>query len=239
MLQIGKETLLIVAPHPDDEVLGCGGLIQKIKEKGGSVYVLFLTVGETKEYAKPGGSVSNGNQRMAEIEKVAKHLQYDDYKIIFPGDTFHLRLDNIPQKDLITEIESGERISLNKIKPTIVATPMPDDYNQDHRACTEAIFTATRPTPNELKPFQPIIIGYESVVTADWYKGTSKHVNFFVQLSDKELEAKIQALKLYRSQVRPGSHPRSLQSLRTLAYFRGMYCGIKAAEAYSLFRMFL
>ncbi|HLD02027.1 MAG TPA: PIG-L family deacetylase [Patescibacteria group bacterium] len=234
-LDLKKQTLLVISPHPDDEVLGCGGLIKRVKDEGGKVYVLFVTVGETKEYASHG--TTNGDQRVAEIEKVAKFLRYDDYKVVFPGNTFHLRLDNIPQKDLITEIEDGESISLNKIKPTIIATPQPQDYNQDHRACAQAVFAATRPAPNAIKPFQPVVLGFESVVTADWTSQYTRNPNFFVALSAKQLDTKLQALKLYHSQVREGSHPRSLQSLRNVAQFRGQQCGLNAAEAFFSYRV--
>src|SRR3989344_9283508 len=79
-----KQRLLVVAPHPDDEVIGCGGLIQKIKEGSGKVYILFLTVGETRDFSKKG--ISSLATRKKEIEKVAKFLQYDDYDIALEGE---------------------------------------------------------------------------------------------------------------------------------------------------------
>lgn len=234
MVDLKKQKLLIVAPHPDDEVLGCGGFIKKIKDAGGKVYVLFLTVGETQEYSHNGATTSD--QRIAEIEKVAKFMQYDDYKIAFVGNTYHLQLDQMPQKQIITEIENGTTISLNKIKPTTIACPQPDDYNQDHRAAAQAVFTATRPVPDDIKPFQNMVIGFESVATADWTTTTVPNHNFFVELSDTELDAKLAAINLYKSQVRTGAHPRSIQSLKNLAHFRGLQCGKSAAEAYNCYR---
>jgi N-acetylglucosamine malate deacetylase 1 len=232
MIELSKQTLLIVAPHPDDEVLGCGGLIKKIKDAGGKVYVLFLTVGETNDYSEKG--VSKAEERIEEIEAVAKYYKYNDYHIAFKGDTYHLKLDQVPQKDIMSEIENG-KISLNKIKPTIVATTPYYDYNQDHRAATDAVFAAARPAPDETKPFQPLILGYESVPTSEW--ATQNHsFNFLVPLTDEELEAKVHGLKLYKTQVRTGSHPRSVQSVKTMAHFRGIYCGTKQAEAYVCYR---
>lgn len=233
MLNIDRQTLLVMAPHPDDEVLGCGGLIKRIKDNGGKVYVVFLTVGNTKDYSKSGSSTIQ--ERIKEIEKVAKFLKYDDYKIVFPGDEFHLKLDQMPKKDLISEIENGQRISLNKIKPTIVATPQHHDYNQDHSACSQAVLAATRPLSDELKPLQRTVLGYESVPTADWWD-TPHNVNFFVQLSDSDLEAKLTALKIYQSQVRNGNHPRSLKSMKNLANLRGMQSGNGVAEAFYCYR---
>lgn len=233
MLNLRGQRLLVVAPHPDDEVLGCGGLIKRIKDEGGKVFILFLTVGNTKDYSKIGSS--SIQERIKEIEKVASFLKYDDYRIAFRGDEFHLKLDQMPKKDLISEIENGQRISLNKIKPTIVATPQHHDYNQDHNVCAQAVLAATRPLPDELKPLQRTVLGFESVPTADWWN-TPHNVNFFIQLSDTDLEAKLTALEIYQSQLRNGYHPRSLRSMKTLAYFRGMQIGNVAAEAFYCYR---
>lgn len=232
-MELKNQKLLIIAPHPDDEVLGCGGFIKRIKEEGGKVYILFMTVGDLEEYSLSGKSTLD--ERMAEIEKVAKFLRYDDYKISFPGNQSHLKMDMIPQREIIEEIENGERISLDTIQPSIVAVPFISDYNQDHRSTTQALFAASRPGPNDLKPLQKIVLGYESVPTANWWNNP-KNSNFFVSLNDSELDAKISALSLYASQVRPPFHPRSLEAMKTLAFYRGMYIGAKAAEAFFSYR---
>lgn len=224
------QKLLIVSPHPDDEVLGCAGLIKKIKDQGGKIYVLFLTVGDTQEYSKKG--ISNGHERISEIEKVAKFLGYDEYQILFEGNTFHLRLDSIPQIELVSKIEE----SLNRIKPTIVAMPQPRDYNQDHRTTAQAVITATRPAPGDFKPFQRLVLAYESVAVANWAHQRSENPNFFVELGKEDLNTKLKALSMYKSQVRKGAHARSLRSLENLAHYRGMQCGVEAAEAYICLR---
>ena len=226
-----EEKLLIVSPHPDDEVLGCGGLVKRLKDAGGEVHVLFITVGDTGEYSEKG--ISNGDERISEIEEVAKFLKYDSYQILFPGNTFHLRLDSIPQLELVSKIEK----SLNTLQPTVVAFPQPHDYNQDHRATSQALITATRPAPESSKPFQRIVLGYESVPVADWAHSMSPNTNFYVELSETDLDAKIKALEIYRSQIRKGFHPRSPHSMRNLAHYRGMQCGRKTAEAYMCYRI--
>ncbi len=235
-MQLTPETLLVVAPHPDDEVLGCGGLIQKIKNEGGKVYVLFMTVGDTKEYSQNG--VSTLSERLAEIEAVAKYLAYDDYAIAFKGNKYHLRLDTIPQKEIIAQIESESPVSLQAIQPTILATPFLDDYSQDHLSTTRAVFSAARPAPPASKPFQYKVLGYECVSVADWWS-RPRTINTYLPLSDEELNEKISALGLYASQIRTGYHARSLHSLKTLAYFRGLHIGQKAAEAYYSYRWVL
>lgn len=234
MLNFRNQTLLVVSPHPDDDVLGCGGLIKKVKDQGGKVYVLYVTVGDTREYSQHG--VSTITERQREIEKVAKYLKYDDYHIAFPGNQYHLHLDQIPQKEIITQIERISPVSIEKVKPTIITTTLLSDYNQDHRSTTEAVFAACRPACNTFKPMQSLILGYESVCVADWWTQPNR-VNFYVNLTNDDLETKISALKLFKSQIRNGNHARSPKSLRSLANYRGLDVGQEAAEAYYSYRL--
>lgn len=235
MINLKKQTLLVIAPHPDDEVLGCGGLIKKIKDEGGKVFVLFMTNGTTQDYSKTG--ISTSQERLDEIERVSKYLGYDDYDIAFTGDKYHLKLDQIPQLEIISAIENSKKISLNKIQPTIVACPQPDDYNQDHRACAQALIAASRPAPNIFKPLTPTVISYEFTATSLWSIDNPKKPNIFVELTDKQLKAKVEAMKLYSSQVREGFSTRSLSSIKNLALSRGSQTGVKAAEAFFSFRV--
>lgn len=234
MPQSSKQILLVIAPHPDDEILGAGGLIKHIKDSGGKVYVLFMTVGITLEYTPSG--ISTGQERLKEIENVAKFMNYDDYKVVFPGNNHHLRLDHFPLRDIIREVESGKRISLEATKPTILAIPYVSDYNQDHNTTSRAVLAATRPLPQDIKPLQKTILGYESVVTADWWDPLPRHISTFLNLTDSDLNTKLKAMELYSSQVRKGHHPRSLESLKYLAKFRGQQAGLKSAEGFFCYR---
>ena len=233
MKYFNKETLLIIAAHPDDEVVGCGGLISKIKQDGGKVFVLYLTNGTTNDFSDKG--ISTAQERETEIKKVATFFKYDDYKIAFPGNRHHLRLDSLSQKDLMDEIERGA-ISLENINPTIVAFPSLDDYNQDHRVAANAAFASCRPAPSESKKTPRIIISYEHP-TGGWGISEGKYPSFFISLSKKNLKEKIQALKLYKSQVRETPHPRSLKAVESLAKYRGALCGTHQAEGYYLHRI--
>lgn len=233
MLDLRSQRLLVIAPHPDDEVLGCAGLIKKIKDNGGSVYVKFLTVGTTIDYSKKG--LSTARERVSEIEKVAKFLNYDDYEIVYPGDDHHLKLDTLSQKELIGALENTTDISLDKIKPTIVAMPQVSDYHQDHRTAAFATIAATRPGLSDIKPRPNIVVGYEHV-TNQWSAENIKTPNFFVEMLKEELMIKIQAMKLYKSQIRNGNHQRSSTTIKYLAMLRGAQCGSYSAEAYYGYR---
>ena len=98
-----NKKLLVIAPHPDDEVLGCGGLISKVKAGGGKVHVLCFTVGNIKQY----GGTSNTEKRILEMKKVMRYLKVDSFDLAWAGDEYHLKLDKVPQKDLINTIEKG------------------------------------------------------------------------------------------------------------------------------------
>jgi len=229
--------LLVIAPHPDDEIFGCGGLIYRIKQAGGQVHILYLTVGTTQDFSKR--KQSTMEERLREIDRVAKFMRFDSFKIAFPGNDFHLKLDALPQKSLINEIERGEQVSIEAIRPNILAVPSSHDYNQDHRAANRAAITATRPVPSRFKHLVPTVFEYEF----PYFTWTSETMlplpNIFVSLDERALRAKLDALKCYRSQLKVNNAPISLQGAETLARVRGIHCGTKAAEAFTLRRAFI
>lgn len=222
------QRLLVIAVHPDDEVLGCGGLIRKVKDLGGEVYVAYVTVGPSPQYDRryPETMVE---QRLAETREVAAFLQVDDYEVLLVGEEYHLKLNTVPQRRLVDLIEKESRVSLNRVKPTMVAIPAPRHYHQDHRAVFEAAFAACRPIPWDLKPFQRVVLFYEQ---PDYGWSVARfEPNFYVDIT-KQLEAKLKALALHRSQLRAGLYIRSPDNVRRLAELRGREVGVEAAEAY-------
>ena len=228
MLSFKKESLLVVAPHPDDEIFGCGGLIHRVKSEGGKVAVLFLTVGTTQDFSKKGSS--SQDERMREIERVMKHMRIDKYHVAFPGNEYHLQLDHMPQKTLIHEIERGT-VSLEAIKPTIFAFPSSHDYNQDHRAANEACISATRPVNGTFKYSPKLLLEYEFPYVG-WSPTDGPAPNFFVTLPKESLKAKLDALKLYKSQMKVQKGPISVYGAETLAKARGIIAGTDHAEAF-------
>ncbi|OGG03715.1 hypothetical protein A2W14_06910 [Candidatus Gottesmanbacteria bacterium RBG_16_37_8] len=236
MFTMDQQNLLVIAPHPDDEVLGCGGLIHRIKSSGGKVYVLFLTLGTTADYSKRG--ISTSLSRGKEIIKVMKFLDVDDYDIAFPGNKYHLKLDSLPSLEIIDMIEKKSKVSINKIRPTVIATTQITDYNQDHRAAAKSTIAALRPAPHDLKLFIPLVLGYEFAANS-WNIINPQSPNFYISLQKKDLSAKIKAMDLYKSQTRAGSHTRSSTTIKSLAKLRGAQCGSFAAEAYYCYRFYL
>ncbi len=227
-----NQKLLVIAPHPDDEIWGCGGLIAKVKREGGKVYVLVATVGDLDMY----GGDSKENVRIDEFKEVMKFFNVDDYDMPLVGDKYHLKLDSVPQKQLIDLIEKGSKVSLEKIGPTIVAIPCGFSHNQDHKALASAAFAACRPHDASIKKFQPFVITYEDVYSS-WY--TDKFIpNFYLDISEV-LDVKCQAFSLYKSQLRSEFDLRNEDNLRRLSQLRGREVGVNAAEAFMVNRFVL
>jgi LmbE family N-acetylglucosaminyl deacetylase len=229
------QKLLVIAPHPDDEVIGSGGLIQKIKQQGGKVYILFLTVGDTQDFSKK--RLSTKTSREKEIEKVARFLKYDDYQIAFPGNEYHLRLDRLGQLEVMDMIERRSKISIEKVKPTIVVFPDPSSYNQDHKIAALSTFASVRTSSSE-KHFVGTVLSSEAPGDF-WSLGEKNKVNTFVPLSSLEMKKKINALKIYASQWREYPSNRSEEVLRSLAKLRGSQCNSEFGEGFSLRRIII
>lgn len=233
MFTFKNQTLLVIAPHPDDEVIGCGGLIKKIKDNGGKVYVLFLTVGDTKDFSQKG--FSTVKKRKNEIRKVANYLQLDGYYLAFEGNDYHLKLDLVGQKKIMDIIERESPVSIEKVKPTIVAFPFPLSYNQDHRIAAFAAHAALRTASNGDKHFVSNVLSYEQPAD-EWTLQNNNQPNFFVSLTSQQINAKLKALKLYKSQLRPFPNPRSIEAVKALAILRGSQSSHPFAESFTVHR---
>jgi N-acetylglucosamine malate deacetylase 1 len=233
---LSKQRLLVISPHADDESFGCAGTMARIKDLGGEVYVMVCSVGDLKHYDGKDNIVT-GATRSDELKNVMDYLKVDDYDILYDDAESHLRLDAIPRRDLITKIERESKLAYDRLKPTMVAIPV-SSYNQDHEAVFRAAFTAARPGVPDLKPFQPLVIGYNNT-SLFWSLEREKfHPNFYVDISDY-LEQKLTALSLHASQMRDDVHHSSIQNVEYTARLRGSEISVAAAEGYVVFRQVL
>jgi LmbE family N-acetylglucosaminyl deacetylase len=230
---LGKQTLLVVSPHADDEAFGCAGTIAKIKAMGGKAYVMLMSVGDLKHYDGK-NEVIRKDVRRTEFEKTADFLKVDGYDIVFTDSEKHLRLDAMPRRDLIAVIERESKVSIDRIKPTIVALPA-ISYNQDHMAVFQAGFTACRPHSPSIKYFPPIVLSYDNP-TLFWNVEYEKfHPNFYIDISDY-LDKKLKALSFHKSQLKDHLHHCSMETLETLVRLRGKEISVEAAEAFMCYR---
>lgn len=228
-----QQRLLVLAPHADDEVIGSGGLMARVKAAGGEVYVQVFTVGDLDHYNGNHENTSTSAQtRISELDKAMACLSVDDYEVIYRCTEKHLRLDQVPRRDLVHDIEKKGKLAIDKTKPTMVVLPAPS-YNQDHEAVFRAGLTACRPHMASLKPFQGLVLVADAPQLC-WYDKAFKP-NFYVDITDF-LEKKLEAFRCHASQQRPDPHNGGEEALRYLAMTRGREISIQAAEAYHCLR---
>ncbi len=228
-----QQRLLVLSPHPDDEILGCGGLIHKAKAAGAEVFIQFLTVGNTTD--RSSSTSSTPEERHAEIKQVADLQRWDGWHIAFPGDEYHLRLDRVPRLELANMIEQDSPLSIAKLRPTVVIAPHRTSYNQDHQAVAEAVHTAVRPSNARLRHHPDVVLAYEEAAD-QWRYDSAPMPSLLVELTEEDLGSKLAALRLYATQVHEHPHTRSEQTIRSLAVLRGMQGGVPLAEAYHVMR---
>lgn len=228
-----NQRILILAPHPDDETLGCGGLMAKAKELGAEIYVRFLTVGDTRDYSPTG--VSTAQERNSEIKRVADFFEWDGWDIVFAGNEYHLRLDQVARVDLANAIERDSPLSIAELRPSIVITTHRTSYNQDHQVAAEALHTATRPSNRSTRHHPRLILAFEEAAD-QWRYDAAPTPNFLVELEERHINTKIAGMRQYGSQIHDHPHTRSELTLRSLALLRGMQSGTHFAEGFHCLR---
>ena len=226
MKNFKNERLLVIAPHADDEVLGCGGLISRVKKDGGKVYVLIFNVGSIEKY---------NNKKFTELRKketldAMKFLNVDKYVTVFDSPDDNRYLDTKPLHNLISTIETDTDVSLIKTKPTIVAIPTIYSHHQDHVHVFKACMAALRPLN---KPVSNIVLSYEAPEHSKWSVSGIFEPNFYVDI-ENFLAKKIQAFYKYKSQIREGG--RDKNTITNQAQYRGREVGKKLCEAYFVHR---
>jgi len=224
-----KTRLLVVAAHPDDEVLGCGGTLVKAIKKGTQVAVLFLGEGISSrfpigEYDSPEFAQQTA-QRKEETEQALKVLGIKKVKY---GERLCTQFDTYPRLSIVKEIEE----EMQSFAPTMLFTHNPSEVNIDHRITHESVEIACRPT-REWIPKE--IYTFEIICSGNWKFSPFFKPNVFVDISDS-WEKKMEAWHCYQGETRPFPFPRSDEGLDALARFRGMAAGIKKAEAFCLVR---
>ena len=223
-----NQRLLVIAPHSDDEVLGCGGLISKIKNEGGKVFVLIFNLGFEKDDTK-----ESQEKRKNEVREAMNVLKVDDYHLVHDQPDNNRDLDIEPLHSLIEVIENTSNVSLEKIAPTIVAIPTIFSHHQDHVHVHHACIAALRPIST---PISNIVLSYEAPEHSRWSASGVFEPNLFVEIDDV-IENKIMAFNKYRSQIRPGG--RDDESIRNQAKYRGREVGKNLCEAFYVHRFIL
>jgi len=214
--------ILIIAPHPDDEVLGCGGTIVKQVTTGDKVHLCIMTKGEEQYY---------GAQML--IEKRAEVLRVADFlgitKVHF-CDFIAAHLDTVPQNQINQKLKE----IMDDVKPEILFIPHQGDLHRDHQLTFHAAMIAAKFI---LSPYLHKIYSYEALSETEQ---SSQYFQQFIPTTyvdlTEHLQKKLDALALYTTELRLYPHPRSVKAAEYKARSRGAEVGIEAAEAFMLIR---
>jgi len=214
--------LLIVAAHPDDEVLGCFGAVSKLIKEGYEAYTLILSQGKT--------SRGEGDKEIVILkEEIQKANDVIGIKKIFLEDLPDNSFDSVP---LLTIIKKISKV-IEEIKPEIIFTHYANDLNIDHKLTYQALITATRPMQECVVKE---IYSFEILSSTEWNYPLSFSPDIYFDITDT-LKNKIKAMNCYKSELRDFPHPRSLKGIELNANYWGMRVGKKAIEAFKVVRV--
>ncbi len=217
---MSKEKVLVIAPHPDDEVLGCGGTIAKHTNKGDIVDLCIVTQPYVPEW--PESYIHN---KKKEIEKSRNILGIRDVYFL---DLPTVKLDNLLQKDINNKLYEV----INKVSPDIVYIPHKGDLNRDHRIVFECALVALRPIGCRAKK----ILSYEVLSETEWGQSITPFVpDYYVNISST-ISKKCDAMLAYSSELKSEPHPRSIEIIKANAKKRGSEVGVSYAESFLLIR---
>jgi LmbE family N-acetylglucosaminyl deacetylase len=222
------KSILVVAAHPDDEVLGCGGTVTRFSDEGASVHVAFLADGVLSRAVDTKALLAELSVRRAAAQKACGIL---GVKSVFFGEFPDNRMDTIALLDIIKPVEA----LIEKYRPDTVFTHHSGDVNIDHRRIHEAVVAACRPQCGH--PVKTLLC-FEVPSSTEWQLPGSAPVfapNWFVDISGT-LERKLAALDAYAAELRVWPHSRSRQGVEHLARWRGATVGASAVEAFMLGR---
>ena len=228
-----NKRILVFVAHPDDELLGVGATMHKLIHKYGcNVRAVILGEGITSrsENRNPEKWEKELQIHRDNIESARQAIGYESVGIYdFPDNRF----DTVALLDIIKVVEKEKK----SFQPEIIFTHHLGDVNIDHQRTFEAVLTATRPLQDEKVH---TIISFETPSGTEWRAATDpRHFipNMFMEISEKDLEAKIKGMESYEFEKREYPHPRSPQALRILAQRWGIVSGKEFAEAFSVVRV--
>ena len=219
VLESGKERILIIVPHADDEVLGCGGLIEKACRHGNLVKVIISTVGNTNFIHS--GKLVTSKTRIDEVTEALNYLGCNNLEIMYTDKDG--MLDTVPQKELITALDKY----INDICPTMVFIPYPS-FHQDHRTLFYACMAALRPNPkNQFK----LVAMFEYPLIAWQHPKIGDLGELYLDISE-DINKKIGALQKHCSQIREEAYLISPEGTKAWANKRGLEIGVDYAEKF-------
>jgi LmbE family N-acetylglucosaminyl deacetylase len=210
--------ILCIAAHPDDEVLGCGGVLALHAQSGEPVTIVIACEGESLRYGPDGVGQS------AHIRRAAEKLGCTSVRQLRLPDQ---ALDTIRLTELIAPLEQIVRSE----KPRIVYCQHGGDVNRDHQILFQAILVATRPT----ETYIDAVYAFDTASSTEWAYPRTFTPDTWIDIS-RTLDVKLAAMACYESELRPYPHPRSLRALEYRARAFGNQVCLEAAEVFMTVR---
>jgi N-acetylglucosamine malate deacetylase 1 len=215
--------VLIIAPHPDDETIGAGGAIARHIAQGDDVFWCIVTQGYKPQWKEE--TLEKASEQISKIEKFYGFKK--TYRLGFPT----VKLNSIPHIELCSAIQEV----IKEVKPEVVYTTSCNDTNLDHRIVYDCTIIATRPLPgSSVQRILSYEIGYTNYFGVPAGAGMFQP-NVFIDISGY-IGVKLDAMRIYETELRPSPHPRNIGSIELLARERGLCVGFNAAECFSLIR---
>lgn len=223
-----NKKILIVAAHPDDEVLGCFGTVSKLIKEGYEAYTLILGEGKTsrderRDIESKKDEINILNSEIIEANNVI------GIKKVFVETFPDNRFDSVDLLDIIKIISKVKE----EVKPDIIFTHYENDLNIDHQITYKAVITATRPMEGE---YVKEIYSFEILSSTEWNYPLTFSPDVFFDISDT-LYLKIDAMKKYKSELCEYPHPRSIEGIKLNAKYQGIRIGKRYVEAFKSVRI--
>lgn len=215
--------VLVIAPHPDDEIIGVGGTIAKRAKAGDEVYVCVVTKGQEPMFKKDFIEQGRRECRVADAKLGVKETIFLDFPAVM--------------LETVTRYEFNGKIAevVQKIKPDEVYIPHRGDMQIDHQMVVDAAMVAVRPRGKE---YPKRVYAYETLSETGW--NIPNTVNEFIPTVYEDIsdyfDTKLEAMTVFESQLAPFPAARSIGAIEALARFRGATVSVEAAEAFSLIR---
>ncbi|MDB2462185.1 PIG-L family deacetylase [Alphaproteobacteria bacterium] len=212
--------VLVVAPHPDDETLGCGGTIFRHLDNGDRVHWLLCTSLENSEIADAETEILVKSQ----IETAHRFYGFSSlHSLKHPA----AKLDTVSLGSIVKDI--GQ--TLDQIRPALVYVPHPGDAHSDHSVVFEAVTSCIK---SFRRPYVSRVLAYETLSETEFslrIDRLSFRPNVFIYIS-AHIDRKVAAMEIYQTEISAHPFPRSIENIRSLATFRGAICGSRSAEAF-------
>ena len=222
-------SVLVVAAHPDDEILGCGGTMTRLAREGHQVRIAILAEGMSSRYAHREDADPRQLQHLhARAQQAADKVGAKEVVLCKLPDN---RLDTVPLLEVVKQVEE----LVARFRPEVIYTHHPGDLNVDHGVVHRAVLTATRPVAGQCVKE---IYAFEVPSSTEWAFQRLEPLfrpSVFVDITET-LETKIEALASYDTETRRFPHPRSAEALRAIAKRWGSVVGLPAVEAFELIR---